>query len=192
LVALPGAAHAAGTSAGTGSAALTVGDQCSLTGATVDLGTFTTSQKWSDVSDSLGLLDNANVYKVGSRGQEYLNFGNVTCPSTVTYTLNIKGAGVGLASSAIKLVVGSQTVGLVQAIKRLGNSPTPVTDTNNLLPGTGAVLVGGSLVAKGSGAPQSLFGSATVTMANSPGLVLTTALGTAGQFSDSLTYTLSF
>ncbi|MEN9683172.1 MAG: hypothetical protein RLZZ427_923 [Pseudomonadota bacterium] len=192
LVMLPGVANAAGSSAGSGTAALIVGDQCSLTGATVDLGTFTTSQKWSDVSDSLGLLDSFNVYKVGSRGQEYLNFGTVTCPATVNYTLNIKGSGVGFATSAIKLVVGSQTVGLIHAIKRLGNSAKAVTDTNNLLPGVGAVLVGGSLSGTGTGTPQSLFGSATVTMANSPGLVLSTALGTATQASDSLAYTLTF
>lgn len=48
LVALPGMAQA-GTATATGTATLTVINQCTVTGATVNLGSYTTSNTWANV-----------------------------------------------------------------------------------------------------------------------------------------------
>jgi hypothetical protein len=191
LGALPQAAHAAGSSTGSGTAALSVAAECSLTGADVDLGTFRTSQTWSAVGDALGILPFLGTFKVGSRGLEYLNYGSITCPLKTPYELNLSGTGTKFDLQAIKLVVGTQTVGLYPAIKRLGDSP--VADNYSNLPGAGTVMVVGNLAGEGTGAPQSLLGSAIVgAISNGETLPLFNTLGTAGTYSDQLKYTLTF
>jgi len=53
LAALPGAAQA-GTATDTKTAAFDVINQCSVTGATINLGTYRTNQTWGDVAAVLG------------------------------------------------------------------------------------------------------------------------------------------
>ena len=77
LLATPGLAHA-GTSTATGSASMNVLNQCSVTGANVNLGTFTTNNTWADVGSQLGYWGEA-MYSYGSQGASYANFGSVTC-----------------------------------------------------------------------------------------------------------------
>jgi len=94
LVALPGAAQA-GTSTDTGAASMTVINQCSVTGANVNLGTYTTNQTWDDIGKVLGRNYGDTGYSPGTLGQEYVNFGSVTCDTATPYTLYINGSFLG-------------------------------------------------------------------------------------------------
>jgi hypothetical protein len=188
---LPGSAYAAGSSTGSGTAALTVGAQCSVEGANIDLGTFTTSQTWQDVFNSLGYF-NADTYVQGSRGLEYLNFGSVTCSNGAPFTLTMHGSGTDqTVKNGISLQVGNQQLSLAQAIKRIGTDILP--DDSDFWPVGVQMFYRGSLSYYGTGAPQQLLGNVT-TGANfgTPTIDPAARLGTAGSFQDTLSYTLTF
>ena len=188
LVALPGMAQA-GTATATGTATLTVISQCTVTGATVNLGSYTTSNTWANVGAALGSY-NGTTYTAGSLGQEYLNFGSVTCDTGTPYTLTIKGTATGVAG-AIKLTQGGKVATLLPAIKKLGG--TTVADSNATYAGTGAQVYTSAVAGTGTGAAQTLLGNATLSFSASGTTALATdVLGTAGTVSDSLTYTLNF
>lgn len=186
--ALPGIAHA-GTATATGTATLTVISQCSVTGATVNLGDYTTNQTWDNVAAAVGRND-AGTYAVGSLGQEYLNYGSVNCEANLPYTLAIAGTGT---NSTIKLQIGGKVVAFQPAIKSVGG--TVLADSDAGFTGAGAVMSTGTLSGTGTGAAQTLLGSAVFTTAASAfGTTVAVAdtLATAGTYSDTLTYTLNF
>ncbi|MFM2300697.1 MAG: hypothetical protein RLZZ84_433 [Pseudomonadota bacterium] len=191
LAALPGVAHA-GTATATGTATLTVVNQCSVTGATVNLGNYLTTNTWGTVGASLGQLS-GTTFTAGSRGAEYLTFGSVTCDNNVPYTLSIVGTGSSTnAVGAIKLTVNSKVMTLLHGIKKVG--ATTLADSNSTFAGAGQLMTNGGLVsATGTGAAQTLLGNVTI----SPGATgstaaLTDALTTAGTYTDALSYTLNF
>ncbi|MEN9718484.1 MAG: hypothetical protein RIQ99_1362 [Pseudomonadota bacterium] len=188
LAAVPGMAHAA-TATATGTATLTVINQCSVTGATVDLGSYLTTNTWGTVGAKLGQLV-GTTYTAGTNGAEGLNFGNVNCDNNLPYKLAIAGTGT---TGAIKLTINGKVMQLLMAVKKIG--ATAIADSAGTpLPGTGAYLLnGGQASAAGTGAAQSIFGSVTV----SPGTTgstaaLTDQLAIANTYTDSLTYTLTF
>lgn len=186
LAALPGVAHA-GTATATGTAVLNVINQCTVTGANVQLGSFTTTNTWGNVGAALGQYI-GTTYTAGTLGQEYLNFGSVTCDSGTPYTLTIKGTSVG-TPGAIRLFHNTKLITLHPAVKKLGGAL--VADSAATLPGTGAQVGSAQLSGTGSGAAQTLFGNVTLnfTLSN----VLTTdALAVAGTPTDTLNYTLNF
>lgn len=189
LIALPGVAHA-GTSTATGTASLTVINQCTVNGATVNLGTFTASNTWANVADVLGRSDSAANYTAGSSGQEYLNFGSITCDSGTPYTLTIKGTATG-AAGAIKLTHNGKVVTFMPGIKKLGGAT--VADSNAVFAGAGNQVWQSGLAGVGSGAAQSLLGNVTLSFSATGTTALATdTLGVAGSPTDTLTYTLSF
>lgn len=188
LFALPGMAQA-GTATATGTATLTVINQCTVTGATVNLGSYTTSNTWANVGSALGSFNGSN-YTVGSLGQEYLNFGSVTCDSGAPYTLTIKGTATGVAG-AIKITQGGKVATFLPAIKRVGGSG--IVDSNATYSGTGAQVYTSPVASTGTGSAQTLLGNVTLSFSASGTTALATdTLGTAGTASDSLTYTLNF
>lgn len=189
LAALPGTAHA-GSATATSTASLSVISQCAVNGATVDLGTFRTTDTWATVGAALGTHDstiNVLTYTPGSRGQEYLNFGSVICNAGTPWTLSIKPA----VGAGIDMRVNGKAMQLSFALKRIGGTVVP--DLSGTFPGVGNFPSLIAIPGTGTGATQTLLGNA-MTVYGTP---TTTALATdrltvAGTYSDTLTYTLTF
>lgn len=189
LAALPGVAHA-GTSTATGTATLTVINECTVTGATVNLGTFTSANTWGDIAAALGRSDSGSDYTAGSNGQEYLNFGSITCDSGAPYTLTIKGTATGDAG-AIKLTHNGKAATFMPGIKKLGGNL--VADSNATFAGAGVQVWQTPVAGTGTGTAQALLGNVTLSFAGADTTALATdTLGAAGTASDTLTYTLNF
>ena len=187
VVALPGMAEA-GTVTASGTAAMSVASQCSVTGATVNLGSFTTNDTWGTVLGQNGGWTALGVYTAGSRGFEYANFGSVTCDNGMPYSLAIWGTSASI--KAIRITVAGKTAYLAPFIKKVG-----ATTAANTGPATGAgaaVYSGSSLAATGTGAAQILLGSAQLDLSPSLGLLASDRLATPGTYTDTLTYTLNF
>lgn len=189
IAALPGAAQA-GTATDTKSASFTVASQCSVTGAMVDLGTYTTNTTWAQIGTALGRR--TTTFTPGSRGFEYLNFGSVTCDNGTPYILSIKGTNaVGNAGSAL-INVNNKRATFEFGIKKLGG--VTLADSSAAWPGTGQQVWSTTpLSAVGTGSAQSLVGNMTLALRSDVGYAVETdTLGVVGQYSDTLTYTLTF
>lgn len=195
LIALPSLAHA-GTSTTNGTATFNVTSQCSVTGATVNLGTYRSDQTWWDLPGHLGWylagyqpgLSGQGI-NPGSRGFEYANFGSVTCGAGTPYSLIIKGTGT---QNRARLNVNGKVAAFLPAIKRLGGVVVP----DNLAPnyaGSGHQMAFGPLSGVGTGATQALIGNIVIDFAASESTVLVSdKMGAPGTFTDPLTYTLTF
>lgn len=189
LAAMPGAAQA-GTASATGTAAFNVTSQCTVTGANVNLGTFNVNDTWAIFGSQVGYWANGNVWKPGSSGFEYLNYGSVTCGSGTPYTLTIRGTGTAPTTYAIRLVIGGKTAYLAPFIKKVG--ATTLAD-NGTAPNAGRMgWANAGVPGTGTGTAQSLLGSALLDLANSPGTLDNDKFAVAGTYSDTLTYTLNF
>ncbi|MEN9683175.1 MAG: hypothetical protein RLZZ427_926 [Pseudomonadota bacterium] len=188
--ALPSAAWAAGSSSGSGGSALTVNSVCEVKGSTMDLGTYLTSQTWSNVGSELGIWISGLNLRPGARGLEYLNYGSVTCSSGTNYTLTIVGTSTN-APQAIKIVVNNKEMTMYQAIKKFDGAV--LADSDPSLTNAGRILKGRSLTGTGTSLPQVLLGSVIlVPNADGTGAQPSDKLTTTGVFSDTLTYSLSF
>lgn len=186
IVALPGAANAA-TLTTTSTATLTVTDKCSITGADVDLGTYSVNQKWSDVAAALGSANTASVYTAGSKGAQYAKWGSITCATGTAYTLKINGKG---DLGQLKLTIGGKTAQSSIWVKKVGVNT--IADGSAAVPGAGAQVSGtGSVAGTGTGAAQDVLGNVVLNFANSTA-VPADALTTAGTYTDTLSYTLTF
>jgi len=197
LAAVPGIAHA-GTSTATGTATLNVVNQCSVTGATVNLGTYTASNTIADVAAQTGGYYENNTFRTGNLGVEYANWGSVTCDSGTPYTLAIQGSnpdsfGAGLIQFAWKDASGvDKKVTFHTAIKKIGGANVP----DNWAPwaGIGAITslpgILGPVSGVGSGAAQTLLGSAIYDWTTS--YQASTENLKVGTYTDTLTYTLNF
>ena len=187
IAALPGVAHA-GTATATGTVTLTVVDQCAVTGANVNLGTYAADNTWDDVAKALGKYD-GTTYTAGSRGQEYLNYGSITCSNGIGYTLTIKGSAT---NGGIKINHNGKTAVFMPAIKKLAG--TVVADTAGGFAGAGARVATSPLAGTGTGAAQALLGNVTLIFDAAAGTTaaMTGTLGVAGTATDTLNYTLNF
>lgn len=190
IAALPGAAQA-GTATATNSANFVVTNQCSVTGATVNLGSYTTNTTWGQVGGSLGLRSTG--FTAGSKGFEYLDYGSVTCDAGTPYTLTIKGTNAAGNAGTAKMTLNGKTIRLEMGIKKLDGVTLP--DSSTAWPGTGRQVWSSPVSGIGTGNPQALLGNMTVYALNSTdpfyASVIDT-LGVVGQYSDTLTYTLTF
>lgn len=189
LGALPSAAHA-GTSTATATVVMQVGSQCTVTGANVHLGSFKTTDTWATVGEKHGY--NFLGFTSGTAGSESLNFGSITCDSGLPWTLTIKGtSSVLTATGAIKITLNGKVAVLYPAVKRIG--AYTLSDSSSSLPGTGVQIWQTSAWGNGTGAPQDILGNVTVAF-GILGVTATpsTALGSVGSASDTLTYTLTF
>lgn len=184
---LPGVAHA-GTATAAGTATFNVVDQCSVAGATVNLGTYLTTNTWNDVANELGKW--VTSYAGGTKGQEYLTWGSVNCNTGTPYTLNISGSSVhALTPGGIQMTQNAKAVRLSVFVKKIGTTVIP-----DLYAGSNAgQYMGGNRTAgaTGTGAPQTVAGSVTFN-ANASDALLTDSLAVPGAVSDTLTYTLNF
>lgn len=190
IAALPGAAQA-GTATDTKSASFTVASQCSVTGATVNLGSYTSNTTWAQVGASLGLRSTG--FTAGSKGFEYLDYGSVTCDSGTPYTLTIKGTNATGNAGTAKMTLNGKTIRLEMGIKKLDGVTLP--DSSAAWPGTGRQVWSSPVSGTGTGNPQVLLGNMTVyaLAATDPTFAaVTDTLGAVGQYSDTLTYTLTF
>lgn len=186
VAALPGAAQA-GTSTATGTAVINVITQCAVTGANVNLGSYTAAQTWNQVGAAVGLHDGTK-FTAGSQGLEYLNFGSITCDNNVPYTLSIKGTG---SNGVIKIAHNAKVATFLPGIKKIGG--VVVADTSAAYAGTGAQVANTAAAGKGSGAAQALLGNVTLHLKGTDSTVVgTETLGVAGTAQDTLTYTLNF
>lgn len=190
LVALPGMAQA-GTSTATGAASMNVLNQCSITGATVNLGTYAANQTWGNIGAALGKfdLDQYFLYQ-GSKGKEYLNYGSVTCDNGTPYTFSIKGT---LPDGAIGITINGKTARLLPMVFKLGGNLAQ--DNYWVDTGYQMNLAGQPLSGTGTGNAQSIVGHVIVEndankVANVP--ADSDALGVAGTYTDTLSYTLNF
>lgn len=189
IVALPGAANAA-TLTTTTIVTLNVTDQCSLTGADVNLGTYSVNQKWSDVAALLGSYSAASGFIPGSLGFDYLNLGSVTCVNNVPYTLKISGSGA--TNERLQIVIGGKVAAFSIYVKKLGG--VTVADNNAAVaPGAGTLVNIGGVTGTGTGVKQDVLGN-VVQMVGSANTTaaLTDVLGVAGTYTDTLKYTLTF
>lgn len=185
IAALPSAAQA-GTTTATGTVTFTVSSQCTVTGANISLGTYSTNQTWDDVANALGKLDDNLVYTPGTKGLEYLNFGSVTCDSGTPYTLEILGS-----DSAIQIVHNGKRSQFVPVLKKIGGVTMPDNDPG--LAGAGSIANYSNVASTGTGAPQALVGSAVLYFPMFGSTATPTdTLGVAGVSTDTLTYTLTF
>lgn len=165
LAALPGMAQA-GTSSTTSTASFNVASQCSVTGATVNLGTFNTNQSWVEVAVAHGWDDGVSGYnyRFGSRGQSSLNYGSVNCAAGTPYTLQIKGSAGSVDPSnagAIRFVTsGGGNMVALPAIRSLGGQYIPNDPSSPRWP-TGVHVWNRYLNGTGTGVPQDLLGNVT-------------------------------
>lgn len=192
LAALPGIAQA-GTATATGTAVLNVINECSVTGATVNLGMYASSNTVGDVAADLGSWE-GGVYTPGKRGQEYLTWGSVTCDAGTPYTLSIRGTSVlqyspgGIRFEWPDPVSGSYTSIYDMFVKKIGN--TTVADSNAAIPGAGANVNISPAAGIGTGTAQMVLGSVAWSYDASRSQP-STALP-AGALSDQLSCTLNF
>lgn len=185
LLVMPGMAIAA-TSTATRAASFNVTSQCSVTGATVTIGTFIGNQTWGQVAAALGSI--AATTRLRTQGAEYLTCGSVTCDNGSPYTLSINGTGF---NSRIRMNIGGNTAMLEGFVKKIG--ATTIADQGGAAGSGQYVTGGGNASAMVTGAKQDVLGSAALNF-NSGGanVAAATPLGATGSFSDKLTYTLNF
>lgn len=193
LIVLPEAAQAE-TSTASGTAVMNIINQCSVTGATVNLGSFTSSQTWGDVAASIGLMDFGSAYTAGSQGQDYATWGSVTCDNGTPYTLSIQGSAViSYSPGGIRFAwKDAQNVNYTAVfdiyVKSIGG--TTVADSVTAASGAGARANVTPAAGIGSGAAQVVKGSAVYNYDASMSQLFDTV--PVGILSDSLTYTLNF
>lgn len=191
LAGLPGVALA-GTATSTGTATFDVVDQCTVAGATVNLGTYNSSSTIADLAADLG--DWQSTYTPGIRGQAYLNWGTVNCTSGMPYTLSIKGTSVEVLSlGGVRFAWSDAQNNNYSAIfdpyvKSIGG--VIVADTNANAPGAGAKVNTGFASGIGTGLPQIVQGSVAYNYNASMSQYFDKLV--AGSQSDTLTYTLNF
>ena len=186
---LPAAAQA-GTSTTTSTANFAVVNQCSVSGANIDLGTYTTQQTWGDLAATIGHLNiTGNVYTAGSRGDALMKIGSVTCDNNVLYGFNILGSSNdGEAANAIELTINGKTGRILIYAKKLGTDVL----SDELIPGRGASLGWDQVYGFGTGSTQDIQGSVLLYSTNNTTAQLTDKFGTPGTYVDTLTYILNF
>lgn len=186
FVAVPGIAQA-GTRTATANVTMQVASQCTLTGATVYLGAFKTTDTWGTVAAKHGVAT-FGTYTVGTAGQESLKFGTVTCDTGLPWNLTIKGTANGTGAGLIWITVNGKFVLMYPGIKKVG---TKTIADSGLWSGTGQQVAQSPVYETGTGAPQDLFGNVTLNFSGSTA-TSTTPLAVVGNASDTLTYTLTF
>lgn len=183
---LPGTVHA-GTGSATGSAAMTVTSQCSVTGATVNLGTFNTSQTVGDLAAVLGYLDGdggANFNR-GTMSDGALNLGSVTCGSGVPYTFRVHTLDYSqgdylrfnLGSKTLSTSIWAQKVGDQMLEPNWYNAPTRWIGVSTQLTGTGA--------------PETIQGNIYLELSYGD-MALSDKIGVAGTYSAPFFYRVDF
>lgn len=191
VVAAPSVAMA-GTSTATGAANFNVTNQCAISGTTVNLGSYLTTDTPQKIGQQLGYYDDDTfAFVAGSNGIGSVNLGSVTCDSGTPYTVAITGSN---PNKDIKVNLASEAVYFQAFIKKVGNINIADGAPGSNFGGYGNPNYG-QTSATGSGVAQPVMGN-IVPFVQSYGLAgfleRGQALGAAGTYTDTLTYTLSF
>lgn len=193
VLAIPGVAHA-GTATDAKTATFKVINQCSITGANINVGTFTTTNTWGDVFAVHGHIresDRADVR--GTLGLTGVNWGSVTCDAGTPYNLQIKGKDTDWNYALLLFNVNGKRMSAWPMVKKIGAIDVP--DSYWVDPD-----IGGSahdwVAGVGTGAPQAVIGH----MWFDPGwggfapdrAVTADQLGASGTYIANIDYTLNF
>ena len=186
-LAFPAAAQA-GTSTTTSTASFAVADQCTVTGATVNLGTFRADQTWGDVGNAVG-ANRDGVPLNRNAGTAYLTFGSVTCSAGLPYTLVVRGDWLDVGS---RFFVNGEVAFFTPFVKKLGSADVP--DSRSTPYNGMGTQFGTNIAGVGTGTPQAIVGSMIAEFSQIPnsGAVQATPLGQSGQHATPFTYTLTF
>lgn len=184
-------AASAGTSTVTRQATFTVASQCAITGATVNLGTYRSTDTVLTVGKQTGYIDEVtNSFVMGTNGAGTVPMGSVTCDSGTPYSVSIVGNG---EFGDISLTVGNGKMYFYPMVSKVGT--TTFTDTpfgyytnprwNSNQP---------AILSTGTGARQDILGNviAWVGTAGTGYLPGTSQLGAVGVYTSPMTYTLNF
>lgn len=189
LAAIPGAAHA-GTSTDNKTASFSVINQCTVTGANVNIGTFRVSDTWANVMAAHSYFDAATgTFVTGSNGLEAVNFGSVTCDNDTPYLLFVYGDS--RPNYALDLAVNGKTMNIFPMLTKVGGTVVP--DTYWVDPGMG--LPGGEgYDGVGNGTSQALQGYLLFYPQLDPGANATPTdqMGATGTYADTISYELRF
>lgn len=187
---LPAAAQAGATTANA-QASFNVDTQCSLRGATLELGSYRTFNNWQDVANSLGYF--SSVYIAGPKGSEYLNYGSINCTSGTPWGLTIIGKNGGLSNYGITYYMTKPFGKFIRMslwVKRVGNIVySDALPSHNGL--GGSPQTANRIVGTGTGVNQDIIGSVAVGFGGTDSVLPTDSL-TQGRYIDNLEYTLTF
>lgn len=191
IVASPSVAMA-GTSTATGTATLNVVNQCAISGTTVNLGTYLTTDTPETIGRQTGYYDDDTfTYVAGTNGIGSVNLGSVTCNDGTPYSVTITGTN---SNKDIKVNVANEAVYFQAYIKKIGNINIADFWAGAQFGGTANPNFG-TTSATGSGVAQPIMGN-IIPLVQSYGLAgfleRNQPLGAAGTYTDTLTYTLSF
>lgn len=198
LAIVPASAQA-GTTTAVSNVAVELVSQCTVTGATVNLGSYRNTQYWREVAQSIGyylagMNDglSATGIRSGTRGWEYANFGSVTCDAGLPYSLRIQGTAAD--GGMIRLNVNGTIALFMPAIKRLGGNVVPDNAAPNYV-NSGHHMYFGPMSGVGTGTAQEMLGSAVINLnLGAESTVRSNSMlgGGGGSYADTLTYTLNF
>ncbi len=188
----------AGTDTATGTATMSVINQCTVTGANVSLGTFRTTDTLQTVVDQIGYQDGANFnVVVGTNGIGTVPLGSVTCDNGTPYTITMESNGW-YGSVDIQLPAG--ILELYPTVKKIGDyvivSANGYDLSHGLWPSPDNLRAYGlELGTVANGVPQQIMGTLIVWAPPTTAygyIGRDEQLGTAGVYSGSWTTTLHF
>lgn len=114
---------AAGTSTATSTATFNVVAKCEITGATVNLGTYRTTDTLQTVANVTG-YQQAVTYDLirGTNGVGTVPLGTVTCDAGTPYTITMRSTGW---AGSVVLNMPAGIIELYPMVKRIGNYEVP-------------------------------------------------------------------
>lgn len=187
LVAVPVTAQA-GTTTAVSNVAVELAAQCTVTGATVNMGTYRSTQTWGDVASVLGSYGENGAVE-GSAGMEALEFGSVNCSAGAPYTLVVTGND----TNNSYFMVNEQFIFMIPMFKSLGGTPLPDANTSQF--GGFGTRASFPISHVGTGAPQVLRGTMLIGIEETGALGTVhpqQQIGTIEQLSTPLSYVLTF
>jgi len=193
-----GTAACAGTVTTTANATFSVASGCSVSGNTVDLGTYSSLETLQDVGDQLGYqksTTNAIIRGVNAPGA--VTYGEISCDEGVPYTLGITGTEPTVGDAKLDLAAGSIYFQLM--VKQIGEMMVP--DGNAEQNGFGRSANpywhgGKGIGATGDGKSQPIKGNVIPVVfdakVNPPYLAASEQLGAPGGYTAAFLNTINF
>ena len=182
-LALPTTAQA-GTETTTSTASFNVVQQCAVTGATVNIGTYIAGQTWLDLGKETGYGPSGVPFVPGTRGKQWANFGSILCTPGTYFTIRLSGN----VNGCITFIMNNKTYYLSAWANKIGTVTVP-DGVPSVYPGGGKNMGSMTFGTNGTGVAQPILGS--VILQESAGSRFSDPL-LAGQYVDPLTYTLTF
>ena len=193
-------AATAGTDTATGTATMSVINQCTITGANVSLGTFRTTDTLQTLGDQIGYQDGrSDQFVAGTDGVGTVLLGSVTCDNGTPYTITMDSTG---ADGGLEIQLPNGIIYLYPMVKKIGDQVLPDGAPNlngfGIWPTSANLAVYSYTTPVGTvanGAPQVILGNVVPWVPPAPVdgyMGRDQQLGTAGVYSGSWTTTLHF